>query len=107
MIDLAKIAAGTKVSKEPELPATTTPKRGLDLAPFVSLVEKAKADGARYDLPSRYSLKPYDGKKTACEAYTVISHLHAAARRAGVKLNVRRIDPTSTDTGIAFKVAAK
>jgi hypothetical protein len=107
MIDLAKIAAGATVSTEAELPTTTTPKRTLDLAPFIELVGKAKKDGKRYDLPGRYSLKPYDGKKAACEAYTVISHLHAAARRAGVKLNVRRVDPTATDTGITFKVAHK
>jgi hypothetical protein len=107
MIDIAKIAADTTVSTEAELPTVTPPKRTLDLAPFVELVTKAAKDHKRYDLPGRFSTTPYPGKVAACEAQTVITHLHAAARKVGVKLNVRRIDPNAQDTGLAFKVAGK
>jgi hypothetical protein len=107
MIDLAQIAAGATASVDPELPASTTQKRVLDLAPFVALVGKAKRDGKRYDLPGRFSLAPYAGRKNACEAQTVVARLHAAARQVGCKVVVRRVEPTATDTGIAFKVATK
>lgn len=107
MIDLAQIAAGATASADPELPALVTSKRALDLAPFVALVAKAKKDGKRYDLPGRFSLEPYAGRKNACEAATVVARLQAAARQVGCKVAIRRLDATAVDTGLTFKVDTK
>lgn len=102
-IDYAKIAAGAVIGTTAELPSsgrkTTAPN------PFVGLVTEAAKDHKRRDLPGRFSLVPFEGRKNACEAFTVITKLHAAARLVGCKIQVRRLDPTDKDTGIAFKVS--
>lgn len=105
MIDYAKIAQGATVATDAELPPIGGRSRTTAPNPFVELVTAAKKDGKRRDLPGRFSLAPYEGRKAACEAYTVVGKLHAAARQVGCKLNVRRLDPNGTDTGITFKVA--
>lgn len=103
MIDYADIAANATVS-DADLPATNgRPHSGPN--PFLALVKAALKDGKRRDLPGRFSLKPYPARVNACEAYTVIGKLHAAARELGVKAQVRRLDPNTDDTGITFKVA--
>ena len=92
MIDFATIAAGATVATETELPTST--RKGVEPNPFTELVAKAAKDGLRFDLPGRYSAKPYPGMKGASEANTITSKLHQAARIEGVKLAVRRFDAT-------------
>jgi hypothetical protein len=106
-IDFAAVAASATVAATSELPSTSTPRPRLDLTPLVELIKKAKKDGNRYDLTQRFSLEPYAGRKNACEAQTMVTHLHAAARLAGVKLAVRRVDATAKDTALTFKVIDK
>jgi hypothetical protein len=103
MIDFATIAAGATVAPETDLP--TSARKGVEPNPFAALVAKAAKDGKRYDLPGRFSLAPFEGRKAACEAFTVISKLHQAARSAGVKLAVRRFDTTAEGCRVTFKVA--
>ncbi|MCZ2857820.1 hypothetical protein [Blastococcus sp. VKM Ac-2987] len=85
-----------------EMPAPS--RRDATPNPFTGLVTKAAKDGKRYDLPGRFSLTPYEGRKGACEAFTVVGKLHAAGRSAGVKLNVRRFDTNGQGCRITFKV---
>ncbi len=106
-IDLAAVVATATVAATPELPSTSTPRPRLDLTPLVELIKKAKKDGQRYDIGRRFSLEPYAGRKNGCEAQTMATHLHAAARLAGVKLAVRRVDATPKDTALTFKVIEK
>lgn len=104
-IDFAALAKATKLADSNEFPAAQPrTRRGADPA-LVELVRTAQKDGKRRDLPGRYSLTPYEGRKNACETYTVIAALHAAAREVGCKVHVRRLSPTATDTGLTFKVA--
>lgn len=106
-VDIAAIAKGATVAKTPELPPNVPQRRALDLAPFVELVTKAKEDGNRYDLPGRFSVVAYQGRKHACEAQTVITYLHAAARQIGLKVAVRRVQASEKDTALTFKVLDK
>ncbi len=108
MIDFPKIAADTTIAADDALPiATPTARRKGPDAALVALVTEAAADGKRRDLPGRFSLTPYEGRKNACEAFTVVTELHRAARAAGVKLNVRRFDVNTKGARITFKVAGK
>lgn len=103
-IDFAKLAAGATVAAEPDFPKTAPSRRqGADPA-LVQLVTEASKDGKRRELSDRFSLKPYAGRKTACEAYTVMGELHRAAREAGVKLAVRRFDGDADTCRVTFKV---
>lgn len=106
-LDFAAISKATKVADSNDFPAAQPrARRGADPA-LVELVRTAQKDGKRRDLPGRFSLAPYEGRKNACEAFTVIGALHAAAREVGCKVHVRRLDQTATDTGLTFKVAEK
>ena len=102
MIDFATIAAGATAAADVELPASS--RKGVESNPFTELVTKAAKDGKRYDLPGRFSLTPYEGRKNACEAYTVVGKLHAAARSAGVKVQVRRFDTNAEGSRVTFRV---
>ncbi|MGY1719292.1 hypothetical protein ACI8AG_09620 [Blastococcus sp. SYSU DS0552] len=105
MIDFAKLAAETTIAAEPEFPrAATAARQGADPA-LVQLVTDASKDSKRRELPGRFSLKPYAGRKTACEAYSVMGELHKAARQAGVKLQIRRFDGDGDTCRVTFKVA--
>ena len=73
MIDFATIAAGATEATESELPMSA--RKGVDSNPFTELVAKAAEDGKRYDLPGRFSLTSFEGRKAACEPCTVISKL--------------------------------
>jgi hypothetical protein len=105
MIDYAKVAAETTVASEPEFPTVgaTTRRQPADPA-LVQLVTDAAKDGKRRELPGRYSVTPYEGRKHACEAGTVAGELHRAAREVGVKLAVRRFDATDKGVRLTFKV---
>src|SRR5690349_13219655 len=108
MIDFAKIAADTTIATDDALPITTpTARRKAPDAALVQLVTEAASDGKRRDLPGRYSLTPYEGRKNACEAFTIVAELHRAARAAGVKLAVRRFDATSKGVRLTFKITDK
>jgi hypothetical protein len=104
MIDYSKLAADTTIAADNEFPARRA-GRTAEPNPFTDLVTAAAKDGKRRDLPGRFSLVPYEGKKSACEAYSVIGKLKAAARAAGVDITVRKLDPTSEDTGWTFKAS--
>src|SRR4051812_26008364 len=102
-IDFSKIAAGATVAADNELPpASGRPTRQPN--PFVPLIKAALKDAKRRDLPGRYSLVPFEGRKTACEAYAVITKLKTAARQVGCTVQVRKLDPTAEDTALTFKV---
>ncbi len=103
MIDYATIAAGATIATEDELPKPS-PRQASESNPFIDLVKAATKDGKRRDLPGRFSLTPYEGRKGACEAYTVVGKLHQAARQTGVKLQVRRFDTNADGCRITFKV---
>lgn len=105
MIDYAELAANATVAADQALPSTTSTRRTAEPNPFLALVKAATKDGKRYDLPGRFSLKPYTGRKNACDAYSVMNKLHAAARQLGVKVQVRKLDPSTDDTGLTFKVS--
>ncbi len=103
-IDFSKIAAGATVAAEPDFPRTA-PSHRLHADPaLVQLVTEASKDGKRRELTDRFSLKPYDGRKHANEAGTVMGELHRAAREAGVKVQVRRFDNDATTCRVTFKV---
>jgi hypothetical protein len=72
--------------------------------PYTTLIRRAKRTGKRYVLEGRYSLTPYEGRKNACEAFTVMGQLHQAARENSVAVKVRRFDNTHDDCRIAFQV---
>ncbi len=104
MIDFASLAAGTTVAAEPDFPKATTAARPAADPALVQLLAEASKDRKRRELPGRFSLKPYAGRKTACEAYTVMGELHKAARQVGVKLQVRRFDGDGDTCRVTFKV---
>lgn len=102
MIDYANLATNATVSDDDLLAAPgRAPKQPN---PFLPLVKAAAKDGKRRDLPRRFSLTPYTGRKTACEYYTVTGRLHAATRELGVKVQIRKLDPTADDAGLSFKI---
>ncbi len=103
MIDYATIAAGATIATEDELPKPS-PRQASEPNPFIDLVKAATKDGKRRDLPGRFSLTPYEGRKGACEAYTVMGKLHQAARSVGVQLQVRQFDREVDSCKITFKV---
>ncbi len=103
-IDFSKIAAGASVASEPDFPRSAPSRRQHVDPALVQLVTEAGKDGKRRELADRFSLKPYDGRKNACEAYTVMGELHRAAREAGVKLAVRRFDADAASCRVTFKV---
>lgn len=104
MIDYAELASNATVSDD-DLPAAPGRGGAKEPNPFLPLVKAALKDGKRRDLPGRFSLKPYAGRVNACEFYTVAGKLHAAARELGVKVQVRKLDPNTDETGISFKAS--
>ena len=74
-------------------------RKGVDSNPFTELVAKAAEDGKRYDLPGRFSLTPFEGRKAACEPYTVICKLpkKISIRHAVPSSNTRFISGMSAD----------
>lgn len=103
--DLSKVAQGAKAAEDAAMPAPI--RRQAKENPLVPLVAQAVKDGKRYVLKDRYSLTPFEGKKGACEAYTVMSQLHRAAKQVGVKLQVRRFDVKDDACRVTFKVLPK
>jgi hypothetical protein len=101
-IDYSAIASGTTIATEAELPPVST-RAPRQANPFLELVKAAAKDGKRRDLPGRFSLTPYEGKKGACEAFSVVAKLKAAGRQLGVRVEVRRFDATDEGCQIAFK----
>lgn len=102
--DFAAIAAAATIASTNDLPSTTGHK-AAEPNPFLDLVRVASKDGKRRDLPGRFSVKPYPGRKGACEAQTVVGLLHRAARTVGCKLAVRRYDADAETCAITFKVS--
>ncbi len=104
MIDYAKLAADTAVASEPNFPsAAATRRRSVDPA-IVQLVTEAGKDGKRRELPGRFSMKPFEGRKGGNESGTVAGELHRAARKVGVKIAVRRFDRDADSCRLTFKV---
>lgn len=100
--DLNKVAKAAQPVDDANMPAPI--RRQAKENPLVPVVEAAVKDGKRYVLKDRYSLLPFEGRKGACEAYTVMSQLHRAARTVGVKLQVRRFDVKDNACKVTFKV---
>ncbi|MGY1724745.1 hypothetical protein [Blastococcus sp. SYSU DS0533] len=106
MIDYAKIAAGTTVASDNDFPSAATLRRQQADPALVQLITEAAKDGKRRELPDRFSLKPFDGRKHANESGVVAGQLHKAAREIGVKLQIRRFDRDADSCKITFKVVA-
>jgi hypothetical protein len=108
MIDFAKIAADTTIAADDALPITApSARRKAPDAALVQLVTEAASDGKRRDLPGRFSVQPFPGRKGANESQAVVNELHRAARQAGLKLQVRRFDATDKGVRLTFKVTGK
>lgn len=101
--DLRKIAAKVEIAESDELPAPI--RRQPKDNPFVEVVQAAAKDHKRRVLAGRYSLVPYEGKKGACEAFTVMSALNRAAKQADVKVTMRRFDVQGDTCRLTFKVS--
>lgn len=101
-LDLRKVAAGVEVAENDELPSPI--RRAPKDNPLASVVAEAAKDGKRRVLAGRYSLVPYEGKKGACDAFTVMSALNRAAKRQGIKIKMRRYDVKDNTCRITFKV---
>ncbi|MFC5066196.1 hypothetical protein [Actinomycetospora atypica] len=101
-INWAQLASGVTVASDNDFPPASG-RRVAEPNPFIDVVRAAFEDGKRRDLPGRFSVMPYAGRKNACEAYTVVARLHQAAREVGCTVQVRRVNATSTDTELTFK----
>ena len=104
-IDFAKIAAGATVASDPDFPSAAVARRQAADPALVQLVTEASKDHKRRELPGRFSVKPYEGRKGANESGTVAGELHRAAREVGVRLAVRRFDRDANSCRLTFKVA--
>lgn len=104
-IDYAKLAADTTVAAEADFPKVAAPSRTQADPALVQLVQEAAKDGKRRELPGRFSLTPYAGRKHANELGTVAGALHKAARQGGVKVQVRKFDADKDTARLTFKVA--
>ncbi len=104
MIDFAKLAAGATVAAEHDFPKAAAPTRTQADPALVQLVTEAAKDHKRRELPGRFSLAPYTGRKHANELGTVAGALHKAARQAGVKVLVRRFDVQADSARLTFRV---
>lgn len=86
-------------------PRGSTPPGMVELNPYTRLVNRAKkSPGKRYALTGRYSVRPYEGRRIATEAYAVMGQLHQAAQVADVRISVRRFDNDGETCRIAFRV---
>jgi hypothetical protein len=83
---------------EPKGPVRRAPN------PYESLIKKAAKSGKRYVLTGRYSVEPYEGRKNANEAFTVMAKLHQAGHDLGYAVKTRRIDNDGKTCRITFRV---
>lgn len=104
-INFAKLAAETSIASDDVMPTSAVPRRQVVDPALVALVTEAGTDRKRRELPGRFSITPYPGRKGACEAQTVVNELHRAARQAGLKLQVRKFDATDKGVRLTFRVA--
>jgi hypothetical protein len=74
--------------------------------PYVKPIRDAiREDPAgRYVLNGDFSTVPYEGRKNANEAYSVMAKMHAAGRDLGIDLRVRRVP---NDDGVTCKITFK
>ena len=101
-LDLAKVAKGVEIAPDNDLPNPL--RRQPKDNPLADVVAEAAKDGKRRVLAGRYSLTPYPGRKGACDAFAIMSSLNRAAKRQGVKLEMRRYDVQGDSCRITFKV---
>ena len=100
--DLSKIAQSAEAVDDDAMPPAI--RRARQASPFEPIVAEAVKTGKRYVLKDRFSLKPYEGRKGASEAYTVMAQLHRAASALGTNLQVRRFDVQDDSCKVTFKV---
>jgi hypothetical protein len=84
------MTTATKDRAEGATEVTVTPY--VRTNPYLDAVKRAKRKPGKpgFLLNGDYSVVPYEGRKNANEAYTVMARLHQAGRDLGVDLRVRR-----------------
>jgi len=103
-IDFSKVAAETVVAKEADFPTAGTGRRQQPDPALVELIKAAAKDKQRRELGGRFSVQPYPGRQHANESSTVVAALHRAAKAAGVKIAVRKFDPTTDGVRLTYRV---